>query len=498
MTSSIQPSTTKPIPRFQRILYWSLVCGIALMFALLIRGCVHQQARILAMRDQSPIPAPNDVPDEQASIAQPNETDGSVSLDSISLPLPEEPSLRAKAILIRMLSDLAQPASLHPVPTGPSVTDVFLLSLPLGNPDGVSLPSGGGQLAVVNLAKAFADAHLFRHRDRRSHPPRHRRHPPRQLPPHPASPLPRRRHGPRHPQRPRRPEPRLLHQQPYRFHPRRRHRWRADLLMSAPPTIAVFDSGFGGLTVLRELLPLIPGARYLYLGDTARLPYGAKSQTTIARYALSSAAFLLAEGAEMLVVACNTASALALDELQSALPIPVVGVIEPGTQAASIASQGSTPVLVLATAATVASRAYARSCAALGLHAFEKACPLLVPLVEEGWIDHPVTAEVVRIYLAEALEAAPEVRTLVLGCTHYPLLKLVIARVLADLGHPMHIVDSVAATARAAAGLLSITPNPKPVTCRFFATDSIEKFSRLGANFLGQPLDRVTLVDLGD
>ncbi len=268
--------------------------------------------------------------------------------------------------------------------------------------------------------------------------------------------------------------------------------------MSDSPTIAVFDSGFGGLTVLRELLPLIPGARYLYLGDTARLPYGAKSQATIARYALSAAAFLLAEGAEMLVVACNTASALALDELQSALPIPVVGVIEPGTQAAHLASQGSASVLVLATAATVASGAYTRSCAALGLCAFEKACPLLVPLVEEGWIDHPVTAEVTRIYLAEALEAAPDVRTLVLGCTHYPLLKPIIERTLAELGHPMHIVDSANATARAAAALVPTASATEPVTCRFFATDSIEKFSRLGARFLGQLLDGVTLVNLGD
>ena len=268
--------------------------------------------------------------------------------------------------------------------------------------------------------------------------------------------------------------------------------------MSKPPTIAVFDSGFGGLTVLRELLPLIPGARYLYLGDTARLPYGAKSQTTVARYALSAAAFLLAEGAQMLVVACNTASALALDELQSTLPIPVVGVIEPGTQAAYVASQGSTSILVLATTATVASGAYTRSCTALGLHAFEKACPLLVPLVEEGWIDHPVTAEVTRVYLSEALEAAPDARTLVLGCTHYPLLRPVIERTLADLGHRMYIVDSAAATARAAATLVPASLATEPVTCRFFATDSIEKFRRLGANFLGQLLNQVTLVNLGD
>ena len=272
--------------------------------------------------------------------------------------------------------------------------------------------------------------------------------------------------------------------------------------MPAPtrtPCVAVFDSGFGGLTVLRALLPLMPGAYFLYLGDTARLPYGAKSQQTIARYALSSAAFLLAQGAQMLVVACNTASALALDELQAALPIPVVGVIEPGTHAAAL-SASSTPapqVLVLATHATVQSGAYTRSCAALGLSAYEKACPLLVPLVEEGWIDHPVTAEVVRIYLAEALAEAPTVTTLVLGCTHYPLLKPLIERTLHELDHPMNIVDSAYATAHAASALLPSAVASQPARTTFYATDSIEKFQRLGSRFLGQPLPEVHLIDLG-
>jgi glutamate racemase len=276
------------------------------------------------------------------------------------------------------------------------------------------------------------------------------------------------------------------------------------------PCIAVFDSGFGGLTVLRELLPLIPGARFLYLGDTARLPYGAKSQQTIARYALSSAAFLLSKGAGMLVVACNTASALALDELTAALPIPVVGVIQPGVHAAAAlhpAPYSLHPsVLVLATAATVQSGAYSRACSALGLTACEKACPLLVPLVEEGWIDHPVTAEVARIYLSEALAAAPEARTLILGCTHYPLLKPLLERTLAALGHPMHIVDSASATAHAAQatlppflsfrGAAEESAFPSPATT-FYATDSIEKFQRLGSAFLGQPLPAVHLIDLG-
>ena len=280
------------------------------------------------------------------------------------------------------------------------------------------------------------------------------------------------------------------------------------------PTIAVFDSGFGGLTVLRALLPLIPNARFLYLGDTARLPYGAKSRQTIARYALSSAAFLLAQGAEMLVIACNTASALALDDLKQALPIPVIGVIEPGVQAArtrfpltSFLVSPAPQVLVLATAATVQSHAYAQTCAVHSLTAYEKACPLLVPLVEEGWIDHPVTAQVVRIYLTEALTEAPTVTTLVLGCTHYPLLKPLFERTLRTLNHPLHIIDSAAATAQAALATLSTTQSSSsperggPVSasppCTFFATDSIEKFQRLGSAFLGQLLPEVHLIDLG-
>ena len=138
-----------------------------------------------------------------------------------------------------------------------------------------------------------------------------------------------------------------------------------------------------------------------------------------------------------------------------------------------------------------------RACAALGLTAYEKACPLLVPLVEEGWIDHPVTAEVLRIYLAEALAAAPTVTSLILGCTHYPLLKPLLERTLAELQHPLHIVDSATATAHAAAALLPPDSSTAAATCTFYATDSIEKFQRLGSAFLGRPLPEVTLIDLG-
>jgi glutamate racemase len=269
------------------------------------------------------------------------------------------------------------------------------------------------------------------------------------------------------------------------------------------PTIGVFDSGFGGLTVLRALLPLIPDARYIYLGDTARLPYGSKSHETIARYAVSSAKFLHEQGADLLVIACNTATALALADIQSALPIPVIGVIEPGAQAA-LATTRSTPnhVLVLATAATVQSHAYTQALNALNLVASEKACPLLVPLVEEGWINHPVTDEVLKIYLTEALAAAPATQTLLLGCTHYPLLEPAIHRTLASIRHPLTIIDAAEATARAVASHLSLPSqtsnlNAHSPQCTFYATDSVEKFQLLGSNFLGQAVAKVNLIDLG-
>jgi glutamate racemase len=275
------------------------------------------------------------------------------------------------------------------------------------------------------------------------------------------------------------------------------------------PIIGVFDSGFGGLTVLRALLPRIPGAHYIYLGDTARLPYGAKSQATIARYAVESAKFLADQGCNYLVIACNTATALALDDIRRAVTIPVLGVIDPGAQAAAsaigswqLATGGSTQnpeVLVLATAATVQSQAYRAACDALGLHATELATPLLVPLVEEGWTDHPVTDEVLRIYLTDALaECNPQ--AVLLGCTHYPLIAPAIERTLRSLGSNALIIDSAEATAAAAAsqlepGTLNLEPAPATFTC--YATDSTEKFQRLGGHFLGQQIPQVHLLDLG-
>ncbi|WP_158910809.1 glutamate racemase, partial [Granulicella sp. L56] len=187
-------------------------------------------------------------------------------------------------------------------------------------------------------------------------------------------------------------------------------------------------------------------------------------------------------------------------DIQQAMPIPVVGVIQPGAEAALAASEASPTqksVLVLATTATTQSHAYAQALNTLGLAATEKACPLLVPLVEEGWIDHPVTAEVLRIYLNEAFAEAPNAQTLLLGCTHYPLLQPLIGRTLAELNHPMTIIDSAAATAASVAEYFPANPTGAPATSRFYATDSIEKFQRLGSAFLNQPLSEVHLLDLG-
>ena len=283
-----------------------------------------------------------------------------------------------------------------------------------------------------------------------------------------------------------------------------------------PSTIGVFDSGFGGLTVLRALIPRLPRTQFAFIGDTARLPYGSKSRRTIARYAVESAQFLVREqGAEFIVIACNTASALALDAIKDAVPVPVLGVIEPGAAAARTASKTG-DVLIIGTDATVHSHAYKAACATHHLRAYEKACPLLVPLVEEGWINHHVTDSVVRIYLGELTSAAAaagmSADTLVLGCTHYPLLRPLIERA-APRG--ITVIDSAESTAEAAVTLIDgrttspglgnesrpgpaidLDPAPEPLI-RCFATDSVEKFERLGSRFLGRPTGNVELVDLG-
>jgi glutamate racemase len=266
------------------------------------------------------------------------------------------------------------------------------------------------------------------------------------------------------------------------------------------PKIGVFDSGVGGLTVLRALVDRIPEADYLYFGDTARLPYGSKSAATVAHYAVGAVRYLQDQGAELLVIACNTATALALNEIRSAAGVEVIGVIEPGAEAAA-ASSRKRKVVVIGTDATISSHAYRRALEAREVAVREKACPLFVPLVEEGWVEHPVTEQVARIYLSEAFsDDASEADVLVLGCTHYPLIKPLLRRVA-----PEHIaiVDSAESTAenvvrQLQAGTLPSTKSERrtPPGLRFFATDSAEKFRKMGTRFLGLPVEEVVHVDL--
>ncbi len=279
--------------------------------------------------------------------------------------------------------------------------------------------------------------------------------------------------------------------------------------MSPRSAIGVFDSGVGGLTVLKELVALVPAADYLYFGDTARLPYGSKSVETVARYAISAARFLEEKKIELLVVACNTASALALPAIAAAVRVPVIGVIEPGADAAAAASR-TRKAVVIGTEGTVSSHAYQRALAARGIEAREQACPLFVPLVEEGWTDHPVTEQVAHIYLDALFQNGPAgADVMVLGCTHYPLLKPLLRR----LAPPsVTIVDSAESTAQAVAARLGSTLTSSVETAlrpssadaltgvstglHFFSTDSVEKFRRLGERFLGHPVEDVAHVDL--
>jgi glutamate racemase len=261
-----------------------------------------------------------------------------------------------------------------------------------------------------------------------------------------------------------------------------------------PPVIGVFDSGFGGLTVLRELRKALPAADYLYFGDTAHLPYGAKSMRTVAKYAISAAHFLEEHGIEMLVVACNTATALAFEDIRAAVKVPVVGVIEPGAERAAAISK-TRKVVVAATEATVASHAYQRALEQRGMQVTEKACPLFVPLVEEGWVEHRVTEEVAHIYMDQVFhDGARDADVLVLGCTHYPLIRPLLRRVVPQ---SVEIVDSAESTAAKVVELLGTDRGQgSPGDLRCYATDSVDKFRRLGSKFLGCPIEKIELVDI--
>ncbi len=267
--------------------------------------------------------------------------------------------------------------------------------------------------------------------------------------------------------------------------------------------IGVFDSGVGGLTVLRALRRRLPAESLIYLGDTARLPYGTKSEASIIRYALQATDHLVSRGVKMLVVACNTASAVSLGPLHDRFaPLPVIGVVEPGAEAA-VAATRNQHLLVLATESTVKRHAYAQAIRRLtpGAQVDEKACSLFVALAEEGWTEGPVPESIARTYLEPllnpALGDAPD--TIVLGCTHFPLLE---GAIRAALGPHATIVDSATTTAEAVAATLTArdlaTSRTGSGTITLLATDGPDRFAAVGGRFLGEPISAssIEVVDL--
>ena len=254
--------------------------------------------------------------------------------------------------------------------------------------------------------------------------------------------------------------------------------------MASDAPIGVFDSGLGGLTVLREIIALLPEEGTVYLGDTARVPYGIRSPEVVTRYSLENMRFLLSRGIKLLVIACNTASAISLSALKRESPVPVVGVIEPGARAALRASKTGR-IGVIGTETTIKSGAYRGVLERLepGVRVFSRACPLFVPLAEEGWADNEVARLAAGRYLADLKDK--DIDTLLLGCTHYPLLKRTIAKV---MGEGVTLIDSACETAREIKMMLaengiSRPPGASPLKRQFFVTDSPERFITLGGRF---------------
>ena len=263
-------------------------------------------------------------------------------------------------------------------------------------------------------------------------------------------------------------------------------------------SIGIFDSGVGGLTVLKEVVKALPQEDTIYLGDTARVPYGTKSPETVTRYSLQVTSFLVERDIKLLVVACNTASAVSLDALKNHFSIPIIGVIEPGARrAVSVTRSGK--VGVIGTTATIQSSAYSKAIKKIdrGIEVVTRACPLFVPLAEEGWVDNEVARLTARNYLQGLKDEG--VDTLVLGCTHYPLLKGIIAEVMGD---GVELVDSAEETARTVAETLGagdiLRPSSEKGNHHFFVTDVPAGFIRVGNRFLGGRLGDVYQVNLED
>lgn len=263
-----------------------------------------------------------------------------------------------------------------------------------------------------------------------------------------------------------------------------------------PRPIGVFDSGLGGLTSVRELMRVLPNESIIYFGDTARLPYGSKSRTTVTRFAVEIASFLVRQNVKCLLVACNTASSYALETLTGRLDIPVTGVIQPAVDKAVTGSPHGR-IGVIGTLGTVSSLAYPNAIEKLapGASVISRACPMFVPLIEEGWVDHDITRAVAREYLAEL--SSGHVESLILACTHYPLISPLLGEV---MGPAVTLVDSGAEAARALAALLrerGQLSSGEPAH-RFFISDEPHSFRRIAQAFLGRELPPTVVVDQSD
>lgn len=261
--------------------------------------------------------------------------------------------------------------------------------------------------------------------------------------------------------------------------------------------IGVFDSGIGGLTVLKEILKALPYENTVYLGDTARVPYGIRSPETVLRYSFENTRFLISKNIKLLVIACNTSSAISLDSIKEAVNIPVIGVIEPGARAAVKATRNKI-IGVIGTEATIKSNSYAKAIKKLDekISVIELACPLFVPLVEEGWTDGMIASLITEKYLGSFKNT--NIDTIVLGCTHYPLLKKVISDV---MGPKVILIDSAIETASEIKNILKtsgLERNKEGSTFReFFVTDSVEKFKNIGEKFLGEKINNIEKIQLG-
>ncbi|MCX6137567.1 MAG: glutamate racemase [Ignavibacteriales bacterium] len=261
--------------------------------------------------------------------------------------------------------------------------------------------------------------------------------------------------------------------------------------------IGVFDSGIGGLTVVRAMLKRLPHENIVYFGDTARVPYGSKSPQVVREYAEDITKFLISKDVKMIVIACNTVSAVALDVVQKLTRVPVVGVIIPGAEAAAAATKKKR-IGVIGTAGTIASNAYSNALKMIDpeLQVHSRACPLLVPLVEEGWLNHAATEMIAKEYLFPLM--TEKIDTLVLGCTHYPLLKDVITRVTRGMAT---LIDSGEATAGRVADVLQehdiVNPSREHPNVQFFVSDTPSKFTEIGERFLGRKLGVVKRVMVG-